>query len=75
MFFAPAALRSDGSGDCPGTANRWGATAEPPGFSMAGGFAVNARGLRKRAVAVIYLNKYAVLPAPPCALGIRFCSL
>jgi len=69
MFFAPAALRSDGSDDCPGTANRWGATAEPPGFSMAGGFPVNARGLRKRAVAVIYLNKYAVLPRTTLSIG------
>jgi hypothetical protein len=37
----------------PGTANRWGAKAEPPVFThLPGGFAVNARSLRVRVVAV-----------------------
>jgi hypothetical protein len=47
-----SALRFDSPDDCPGTANRWGAKAEPS-VSHPGGFAVNAHKIGK----VIYPNK------------------
>src|SRR5215469_4025781 len=44
----------------PGTANRWGAKAEPPVFSIPGGFAVNAHEIAQSAAQPLLAGGYVI---------------